>query len=247
MKSNRELRKEVLWNKMVMESAHLQKNYTFKTPPLVSPTKKEQTPEERRLPAGIESLKKLNNLRQFKERNVNIFMSKKEVQDQILFRFNDGRFPHHPLLRTMVSIESDAFKEAYKLVAKEIKKAKKNNYLVSHLLCCNMFYIGHSPRVTNHVVNDELRGILDARNLSKTWYNPNYLPFSEEVSTCEYEIPDTLSMASCDECSCKANPSIATTASEVDPKEIHFEMGENLSIEAAFVDSDDESEAGYLG
>ena len=245
--SNRQARKEALWNKMVMETPHLQKKYTFKPPPVVPPTKKEETPEEPRLPLGISSLKMLSTLRKFEVRNINTFMSKEEIQDHILFRFNDGRFPQHPLLRTMVSIESDAFKEAYKLVAKEIKKAKKKHLLVSHLLCCNMFYIGCSPRVTTHVVNDELRTILDGRILPKTWYNPNYLPFDEEVFSAVPEVLDTFTRVSNTECSCQAKLSTAKTASDDEIKENHKEIGESLSIEAVFGDSDQESEDAFLG
>ena len=134
--------------------------------------------------AGIASLDYFNRLNRFKLRKIHTFFDPELVEKEIFFgTVPKDKQPVHPYLRKMVSIESEAFKQAVHLVAKAIVTAKQNHKLVTHLKCCDIIWIGVPPKMSTHCFNDKFRKYMDLRNIPKAYYNPQFLPgcVQEEV------------------------------------------------------------------
>ena len=174
-------------------------------------------------------------------------MSKTQVAKEIFIKDTSKNFPRHPLLRTMVSLESDAFREAVKQVTKAINEAKRSHLLVSHLICCNVFWIGVSPRVHNHIINDKVRALLDRRCIPKAFYNPDYLPFDEEIILIEEFTFDESMLAHKDKNSCHSDLSTIMPK----PKKVFAPQREvpeeEASVAAMLGDSDEETQDSWLG
>jgi len=95
------------------------------------------------------------------------------------------KVPLHPFQRTMVRIDGPAFDQAVQTIVETIKiaKSKSRHQLVSHLACCDVWWIGVKPRQTSHIFNDRIRRFLDLRNMPKFYMNTEYLPFRMPEAT----------------------------------------------------------------
>ena len=132
--------------------------------------------------SGISTLKYFTKLKSnFLSRKVNAFMKVEDMKKEVFFEGTNGKStPKHPYLRTMVSVESDAFKEAVRLITYCVMKAKDEHVSVCHADCCNIIWIGKPPRVTTHNFNEKVRKYLDLRNVPNFYYKPDYLPQNSE-------------------------------------------------------------------
>ena len=133
-----------------------------------------------KVPSGFKTREEYNIYKDIKSREAFLFLDKNQVKDKVVFG-KDNKRPPHPYFRTMVSIESDAFKESVRIVSDLVKVAKdpdaELNQVVLHFQCCNIIWIGKRPRVNNHVVNDKFKKLIHLKNVPKAFYNPHFLPY----------------------------------------------------------------------
>ena len=129
--------------------------------------------QEERLPSGILDQDEWKWLTNFENRPHSEELSKEQVKEIIL----DEDYKH-PFKRTMVPVDSDAFRWAVKITTGQIVKAKGNKRVVMHFECCNIIWIGIKPRQCAHIVNIKLRTQLDTRAQVEKRYNPTFIPIN---------------------------------------------------------------------
>ena len=138
--------------------------------------------------AGINSLEEYNKLKNVENRDYRKTMPLSGVQPQVLFTPTKERpLPPHPFKRIHVPVDSPMFKHAISIVKMSILEAKVKKEVATHVLCCDLFWLGQTPRQTTHIFNEKFRRIIDMRNLPKGFFNPKFLPTKEEL-----ELPETL-------------------------------------------------------
>ena len=81
-------------------------------------------------------------------------------------------------MRTMVPVDSNAFRWAVKLVTGQIVKAKNKKKGVIQFECCNLTWIGVKPRQCVHSINEKLRNQLDVRAQAMSRYKPDFTPIN---------------------------------------------------------------------
>ena len=124
-----------------------------------------------RLPSGIQDQDEWKKLQSIQNRPHSENLSKEQVKAIIL----DENIKH-PFKRTMVPVDSDAFRWAVKITTGQIVKAKGSKRVVMHFDCCNIIWIGIKPRQCIHQVNSKLRTQLDTRAQVEKRYNPTFIP-----------------------------------------------------------------------
>ena len=124
-----------------------------------------------RLPSGIQDQDEWKKLQSIQNRPHSENLSKEQVKAIIL----DENIKH-PFKRTMVPVDSDAFRWAVKITTGQIVKAKGSKRVVMHFDCCNIIWIGIKPRQCIHQVNSKLRTKLDTRAQVEKRYNPTFIP-----------------------------------------------------------------------
>lgn len=138
--------------------------------------------------AGINSREEYNNLKKVENRDCRQMMPLAHVQPQVLFTpTKESPLPPHPFKRIHVPVDSLMFKHAISIVKMVILEAKVKKEVATHVLCCDLFWLGQTPRQTTHIFNDNFRRIIDMRNLPKGFFNRKFLPTKEEL-----ELPETL-------------------------------------------------------
>ena len=138
--------------------------------------------------AGINTLEEYNNLKKMENRDCRQMMPLAHVQPQVLFTPTKERpLPPHPFKRIHVPVDSPMFKHAISIVKMSILEAKVKKEVATHVLCCDLFWLGQTPRQTTHIFNEKFRRIFDMRNLPKGFFNPKFLPSNEEL-----ELPEAL-------------------------------------------------------
>lgn len=129
--------------------------------------------QEVKLPCGILDSNEWSRLVNHQNRDHSEELTKEEVKEIML---NEQCL--HPFKRRMVPVDSNAFKWATKLVTGQVIKAKTKHQGVLHFECCNLIWIGPSPRQCKHTVNQKLRKQLDVRAQTEKRYNPNFIPIN---------------------------------------------------------------------
>lgn len=129
--------------------------------------------QEQRLPCGILDPDEWYRLTNHQNRDHSEELTKEEVKE-IIF---DKSFKH-PFKRTMIPVDSNAFRWATKLITGQVIKAKTKHVGVSHFECCNIIWIGPSPRQCLHTVNKKIRKQLDVRAQTERRYNPGFIPIN---------------------------------------------------------------------
>ena len=168
------------------------------------------------LPAGIPDPNEWKLLKEFENRYRVEELSKDEVKKII----EDQNFKH-PFKRTMVRVDSVAFRWACQMVTGKILKAKHKKMGVIHFECCNIIWIGSKPRQCTHLVNEKLRSQFDTRALIEKRYNPTYIP----INVIQYMRAGG--------CPIKLDQRVADHV---------LEQKEMMSTASTYAESDDESE-----
>lgn len=128
------------------------------------------TPEVK-LPSGLPDQTEWEYLQEFKNRPHAQELSKEQVKSLML-----SKEVVHPYKRTMLPVDSDAFRWAVKLFTGQVVTAKHNKKGVTHFECCNLVWIGVKPRQCVHTINEHLRKQLDVRAQALSKYNPTFVP-----------------------------------------------------------------------
>ena len=126
-----------------------------------------------KLPSGVLNPKEWEKLQNFKNRRHAEELSKEELKSIIL-----SNNIQHPYIRTMVPVDSNAFRWAVKIVTGQIVKAKNKKRGVFQFECCNLTWIGVKPRQCVHSINEKLRNQLDVRAQALSRYKPDFTPIN---------------------------------------------------------------------
>ena len=126
-----------------------------------------------KLPSGVLNCREWEKLQNFSNRPHAEELSKEEVKSIIL-----SNNIQHPYMRTMVPVDSNAFRWAVKLVTGQIVKAKNKKRGVFQFECCNLIWIGVKPRQCVHSINEKLRNQLDVRAQALSRYKPDFTPIN---------------------------------------------------------------------
>lgn len=125
-----------------------------------------------RPPAAFRTLQEYKQMLDFGYRAVEEYMDRDKVKEHIF-----DKEIKHPIERTMVHARSGAFDEAVTIVTNEIINAKRTSKIgVHHTLCCNVLWLGVTPNVNCHIMNEKFREYLDQRNIDKANDDPDFLP-----------------------------------------------------------------------
>lgn len=129
--------------------------------------------QEQTLPSGILDPEEWNRMKDFQNRHHAEDLSKEEVKAIIL-----DQNCKHPFKRTIVPVDSDAFRWATKLTTGQIIRAKRRKQGVIHFECCNIIWIGVKPRQCTHIINERIRKQLDIRAQVEKRYCPTFIPIN---------------------------------------------------------------------
>ena len=133
----------------------------------------EQGTPQVKLPCGLLDPKEWERLQDFQNRPHAEDLSKEEVKRILM----DSEVMH-PYKRTIVPVDSDAFRWAVKLVTGHIVKAKNKKKGIIQFECCNFMWIGVKPRQCVHSVNPKLKNQLDVRAQAMSRYKPDFIPIN---------------------------------------------------------------------
>ena len=133
----------------------------------------EQGTPQVKLPCGLLDPKEWERLQKFQNRPHAEDLIKEEVKRILM----DSEVMH-PYKRTMVPVDSDAFRWAVKLFTGQVVKAKNKKRGVIHFECCNLTWIGDKPRQCVHKLNEQIRNQLDVRAQALARYKPDFVPIN---------------------------------------------------------------------